>query len=298
MNAAAPQGAPPADAEARSLAEPAAETAATPLAEPAAGTVERWAWDYVLTTDMEHKLRPPPPPSSWEASPPARRIARPGRPAGLTLSARAPKSPGPEAMRAPARRAQLVHTFLHHELQAAELMAWALLAFPDTPPAFRRGLVRIARDELRHMEMYGAYLGSLGFRFGDFPVRDWFWERVPSVTSPAGFTATMGMGLEGGNLDHAPRFAARFRAIGDEAGAAMQEQVCAEEVPHVRFAIRWFKRFVSDTDFAGWARHLPEPLSPLVMRGDPLNRQDRLRAGFSECFLDALAAWSAREPGF
>lgn len=270
---------------------------AAELKPPPPGTVERWAWDYILTTDLEHKLHPPALPAGWEDSPPPRRIARPGRPAALTVTLRAPKSPGPEAMRAPARRAQLVHTFLHHELQAAELMGWALLAFPETPQAFRRGLLRIAGDELRHMEMYAGYLAGIGFKFGDFPVRDWFWERVPSVRSPAGFTATLGMGLEGGNLDHAPRFAARFRAIGDEAGAAIQDQVCAEEVPHVRFAIRWFRRFVPETDFEGWARHLPEPLSPLVMRGDPLNRQDRLRAGFPESFLDALAAWSAREPG-
>ena len=268
------------------------------VAPPRAGTVERWAWDYVLTEDLEHKLRPPPLPEVWEDEPaPARRIARPGRPAQLAIAKRAPKSPGPEALRAPERRAQLVHTFLHHELQAAELMAWALLAFPDTPRAFRRGLMVIAGDELRHMAMYERYLAAIGARFGDFPVRDWFWQRVPSAPSPAAFTATLGMGLEGGNLDHAARFAERFRAIGDEEGAAMQSQVCAEEIPHVRFAIRWFRRFTQEDGFAAWTGHLPPPLSPLVMRGDPLNRGDRARAGFSEAFLDELAAWSPDAPG-
>lgn len=264
---------------------------------PPPGTVERWAWDYVLTEDLEHKLRPPTMSTRWEDAPPPRRIARPGRPAALRIVARAPKSPGPEAIRDPVRRAQLIHTFLHHELQAAELMAWALLAFPDTPRAFRRGLLQIAGDELRHMAMYDRYLAGLGARFGDFPVRDWFWERVPAVTSPAGFTATLGMGLEGGNLDHAARFAARFRAIGDEQGAAIQERVGAEEIPHVRFALRWFRRFAGADDFAAWTAHLPPPLTPLVMRGDPLNLEDRARAGFSSPFLEALAAWSAREPG-
>jgi uncharacterized ferritin-like protein (DUF455 family) len=264
---------------------------------PPPGTVERWAWDYVLAIDLEHKLRPPPVPARWETAPPPRRLRAPGRPAALRVSRRAAKSPGPEALRVPARRAQLVHTFLHHELQAAELMAWAVLAFPETPPAFRRGLLRIAGDEQRHMDLYAGLLGSLGHHYGELPVRDWFWERVPCVASPAGFVATMGMGLEGGNLDHAARFAARFRAIGDDKAAAIQERVCAEEVPHVRFAIRWFRRFTERFEVDAWARHLPPPLSPLVMRGDPINRRDRIRAGFPEGFLDALARWTPREPG-
>ncbi|WP_437591173.1 ferritin-like domain-containing protein [Sorangium sp. So ce1000] len=265
---------------------------------PPPGTVERWAWDYVLSTDLAHKLDPPPVPPAWEPDPaPPRRLARPGRPAALRISERAQKSPGPEALRNPARRAQLFHAFLHHELQAAELMAWALLAFPETPRAFRGGLVRIALDEARHMRLYAAYLAAIGHRFGDFPVRDWFWSRVPAAASPAQFVAVMGMGLEGGNLDHTARFAERFRAIGDVEGAALTERICAEEIPHVRFGVRWFRRFTQASDFEAWVRHIPPPLSPLLMRGDPMNRRDRGRSGLSEPFLDALASWTERAPG-
>ncbi|WP_437939337.1 ferritin-like domain-containing protein [Sorangium sp. So ce341] len=298
---------------------------------PPPGTVQRWAWDYVLAADLAHKLEPPPVPSVWEPDPATpRRIARPGRPAELRISARASKSPGPEALRNPARRAQLFHAFMHHELQAAELMAWALLAFPETPRAFRGGLVRIALDEVRHMRLYAAYLAAIGHRFGDFPVRDWFWSRVPAAASPAQFVAVMGMGLEGGNLDHTARFAERFRAIGDDEGAALTERVCAEEIPHVRFGVRWFRRFTqapggasphapggasphapggasphapggasphAPGDFETWVRHIPPPLSPLLMRGEPMNRRDRSRSGLSEPFLDALAAWTERAPG-
>ncbi|WP_437624522.1 ferritin-like domain-containing protein [Sorangium sp. So ce1151] len=283
---------------------------APPSDAPPPGTVERWAWDYVLSTDLEHKLAPPSVPSAWEsdaAPPPARRIERPGRPAALRISARAQKSPGPEALRNPARRAQLFHAFLHHELQAAELMAWAVLAFPETPRAFRGGLVRIALDEVRHMQLYARYLAALGHRFGEFPVRDWFWSRVPAAASPAQFVAVMGMGLEGGNLDHTARFAERFRAIGDVEGAALTERVCAEEIPHVRFGVRWFRRFTQDPsegsppggpiDFETWVRHIPPPLSPLLMRGEPMNRRDRSRSGLTEPFLDALASWTERAPG-
>lgn len=264
---------------------------------PPAGTVERWAWDYVLSTDLDTKLSPPPVPSQWEVSPPVRRLDRPGRPPSLVLSAHSTKTPGPEALRSPSRRAQLVHTFLHHELQAAELMAWAVLAFPASPRAFRGGLLHIALDEVRHMALYRDYLATLGHRFGDFPVRDWFWERVPASLTPAHFVAVLGVGFEGANLDHTARFAERFRAIGDEAGAKIQEQVGAEEIPHVRFALRWLRRWTHATDFQVWAAHLPPPLSPILMRGKPLNRESRLRSGFSEPFLAELLSWSERAPG-
>jgi uncharacterized ferritin-like protein (DUF455 family) len=255
------------------------------------GTIERWAHDYVTSTSLAHKLDPPAPPRAFAASAAPVRITAPGRPPELRVTPRAPKAPGPEAMRAPQRRAALVHTFFHHELQAAELMCWAALAFADAPEAFRLGLVGVMRDEIRHMGLYAEHLAALGARFGDFPVRDWFWQRIPAATSPASFVATVGMGLEGANLDHAARFVERFRAVGDERGAAIQEQIGAEEIPHVRFALHWFERFTGEASFAAWSRHLPPPLSPLLMRGAPVARAARLAAGFSEEFVDALARW-------
>lgn len=270
------------------------ESAETP---PPLGTVERWAYEYVLTTDLAAKLAPPPLPAEWEETPPVRRLAAPGRPPELVLATRAHKSPGPVALKDPKKRAHLVHTFLHHELQATELMAWALLAFPETPQAFKNGLMKIASDEIRHMAMYSRYMEPLGYRFGDFPVRDWFWERVPRSKTPAHFVAVMGMGLEGGNLDHTLRYAGRFRAIGDEEGARIQEVVCEEEIPHVRFGLFWFQRFTQGMEFEVWRSHLPEPLSPMVMRGSPVNRDDRIRAGFSEDFLQELDRWAPEPRG-
>jgi len=262
--------------------------------EPEAGTVERWAWEYIGTTSLEGKLAPGPVPARWEDSPPARRVPRPGRPAELKVVDRAPRGRGVTTAHG---RARLLHTFLHHELQAAELMAWAVLAFPEAPHDFRAGLVRIALDEVRHMQLYARQIERLGHRVGDFAVRDWFWERIPTCPDPASFVATMSLGLESANLEHTATFAARFRGAGDDEGARVQELVGHEEIAHVRFGATWFARLTGGMDFETWRKALPAPLSPILMRGRPLQRGIRLRAGFPEPFLDELDAWQPPSPG-
>jgi uncharacterized ferritin-like protein (DUF455 family) len=261
---------------------------------PAIGTVERWAWDYVHAATLTAKLAPPAPPEAWESSPPSRRVRAPGRPPELAVAARADKTRG---LGSPRGRARVLHTFLHHELQAAELMCWALLAFPETPRAFKTGLVRIALDEVRHMGIYAEQITRLGHAIGDFPVRDWFWERIPTCETPAAFVAVMGLGLESANLDHSASFAARFRSAGDEEGARAQELVGLEEIAHVRFGAKWFAELSGGLEFEAWRRALPSPLTPLLMRGSPLQREARLRAGQPARFVDELEAWQPDAPG-
>jgi uncharacterized ferritin-like protein (DUF455 family) len=263
---------------------------------PPPGTVERAAWDYVTSRSLAEKLAPPARARSFERDAPVRRVAEPGRPPELRVTHRGirGRNSTAAALRSAERRAQLAHTFLHHELQAAELMCWAVLAFPDAAPSFRKGLMAVCRDEVRHMAMYAAYLGELGHRVGDFPVRDWFWQRIPSCRTPVEFVATMGIGFEGGNLDHTTRFAARLREAGDERAAALQERIGADEEGHVRFALRWFRRWTGSDAFAAWAESIPAPLSPTVMRGEPIDRAARGRAGLSAAFVHELEGWQAR----
>jgi uncharacterized ferritin-like protein (DUF455 family) len=262
---------------------------------PGPATVERWAWDYVRSTSLGHKLAPPAPPDRWEDRPPVRRLAAPGRPRELRVVAKAPKK---RSLATAAGRAHTLHTFLHHELQAAELMAWALLAFPATPREFRAGLVRIALDEARHMRLYAREIERLGQAVGSFEVRDWFWERIPGCADPTSFVAAMGLGFESANLEHTASFASRFREAGDEAGALAQELVGREEIAHVRFGALWFGAFTGGLDFDRWRDALPAPLSPMVMQGRPLRRDLRLRGGFPPDFLDRLQAWKPDAPGF
>jgi len=264
------------------------------------GTLARWAFDYVASTSLCFKLTPPPLPSDLVTEGPVRplRLEHPGRPPELGTSwdkYKAPKSAA--ALRDTRKRAQLLHTFFHHELQAAELMCWAVLAFPDTPRSFRRGLLNICLDEVRHMNLYAAHIQRLGHAVGAFPVRDWFWQRAPAATTPAAFVALMGLGFEAGNLDHSERYVAMFRDAGDEEAATLQSTVGHEERAHVAFAAHWFRELTGSLDFASWVAALPAPLSPMVMRGRPLARTARLAAGFDAGFLDELEQWQPSSPG-
>jgi len=260
-----------------------------------AGTVERWALEFVQAEQLDLKLNPPAPPERWMAPPPRpTRIGRPGRPAEFDLVQKTRRSIKQHQLVNPRWRAHLLHTFLHHELQAAELMAWAILAFPDSPPAFRQGLLGICRDELRHLHLYRVHIERLGHRVGEFPVRDWFWQRVQTCETPLQFVAFMGLGLEAANLDHTRRFAQWFREVGDEAGAALQDLVGDEEVGHVNFAVRWFSEWSGGVPFEAWRRALVEPLTPTMFRGPEIDEERRRAAGLTEDFLLALREWDSR----
>jgi len=265
---------------------------------PSEGTLERWAYDYITCDSLRAKMEPGVPPTLRVQHVVPLRVEPPGRPKELQVSWDKYKAPrSAHALRSPEKRAHLLHTFWHHELQAAELLCWAVLAFPDTPPAFGRGLINICLDEIRHMSMYREQLRRLGFDVGSFPVRDWFWERAPAATTARQFLALMGLGFEAGNLDHSQRFEHLFMEAGDPACSHLMHVVGEEEVAHVAFAAHWFHELGATLDFAGWLAELPRPLSPMVMRGKPLARERRTRAGLDKRFLDELEAWQPVSPG-
>lgn len=264
---------------------------------PAFPDLEAWAEHYVLSSELGFKIAPPAPPAQFRVGAKPLRLAAPGRPSEFRAARRGERTPKLEALKEPYYRARALHQFFHHELQAAELMCWALLAFADAELEFRKGLLGICLDEIRHMNLYREHIEALGCKIGDFGVRDWFWKRVPACSTKLAFVSVMGMGLEAANLEYAADFAARFRAAGDERGAAIQERIAKEELAHVSFGTRWFTRWTGGCDFETWAAELPVPLSPWVMHGTPIAEGARRRAGMSAEFVAALAAYVPEPKG-
>lgn len=267
-----------------------------------AESVEAWCLEFIEARALERKLLPKRRPEAFSpesvASVPSLRSIAPGRAVGLVITDRAEKVPRPGALREVSARIKLLHLFLHHEIQAAELSAWALLRFPETPLAFRRGLLGVLDDEARHARMYAQRIDELGGAYGDHPVRDWFWERSRTCEDALQYVALMGLGFEGANLEHAERFEAHLREAGDDRSADLVAQVGREEVAHVRFAARWFTEWTGGDpdigpDFDAWAAALPAPLTPAVLRGRPLALERRSRAGLSPAFVARLAECGA-----
>ncbi len=256
-----------------------------------AESVEAWAAAYVAFKTPLEKLSPPPVPEHWSKRPENVSIPRvPGREGGFEVVERASKFPKISALSNSHSRAKVLHTFLHHEIQAAELYCRALIAFHEAPFSFREGLLRVAQDEIRHAGLYQQLLLKEGATYGSLPVRDWFWHRGLECADPLSFVSFVGLGLEGANLDHADRFELGFRAGGAEECARVQARVGVEEESHVRFAQTWFDHW-TEGRFTDWCAALPKPLSPLIFRGEKINREARLRAGQPAHFLDELEAW-------
>lgn len=271
------------------------------------GRYERWgravnvrdfAHRIVTGDTLAAKLAAPPPSLAYSDAVPAVRIAAPGRPADLQIvPGRLARVPPIAGMRDPAQRARIVHALANHELQAVELFAWALLAFPDAPQPFRRGLVAILVDEQRHMAAYIDRLAALQTRFGDHPVTGHFWNHIGQLTGPLEFVCAMGLTFENANLDFCGDYAEAARACGDVETAAVLDQIHADEIRHVHFAWVWLRRLGGNADpWQTYTTHIQPPLGPARARGARLDRDARRCAGLDEAFIAALDATPPTRP--
>ena len=261
-------------------------------------TIRDYALGLVAGDTLAAKLAPPPAELAVEDPGPPLRLAAPGRPAALAIvPGRAARVPPIAGMRDVAQRVRILHALANHELQATELFAWALLAFPDAPVAFRRGLVAILADEQRHFALYDARLAAHGAGFGDHPVTGHFWNKLDHLTGPLEFVCAMGLTFEAANLDFAGDYAAAARACGDDATAAALDQVHADEIRHVHFGWTWLRRLAGDVDpWQAYNAHVRHPLGPRRARGARLDKDARRRAGFDEAFIEALAQTPPTRP--
>lgn len=231
-------------------------------------------------------------------------IGQPARSAELAARPETEPLPRPGQLADPAARATCLARFAHHELQAVELFAWALLRWPDLPAGLRRGWLSVLEDEQRHCRLYLGRLAALGSSPGDHAVSDYFWRHVPAIeASPHGaraFLAALGLTLEQANLDFAARYRDAFRAAGDEASAEVCAVVHEDEIGHVRLASHWLRELDGRgrSDLACYQEAVPFPLSAARAKGRPFDRSARERAGLSRELIDHVAgARSTQETG-
>lgn len=227
---------------------------------------------------------------------PALPWTRPPRPAHLQIAPKGKRKnfPHPSSLDRPDMRIRCLHVFANHELMALEMMAWALLAFPEAEKTFRRGLANILLDEQRHFRLYAERLTAMGVQFGELPVNDHFWRAGADITNPLDWVCTMHLTFEQSNLDHAPYYGRLFREVGDLPSANLMQLIFEDELRHVRFGSRWLKHYgpPGSSMFEAFSNHCSFTNPPIRAVGPEFQEGARLQAGLDQDFVRHLRGLS------
>jgi uncharacterized ferritin-like protein (DUF455 family) len=212
----------------------------------------------------------------------------PGRPARPILVA--PKDVPARSPYTPEGRAALLHAIAHIEFNAINLALDAVWRFAGLPADYYLDWLRVAAEEAEHHTLLADHLATMGHAYGDFPGHDGLW--LMTWRTREDFIARMALvprTLEARGLDATPPIQAKLRRAGDLRAVAILDVILRDEVGHVAIGNRWYRwacRREGLDPLALYpqlvARHQAPPLRP------PLNREARLRAGFSEAELAYL----------
>jgi uncharacterized ferritin-like protein (DUF455 family) len=260
--------------------------------------LREFAEQVLFATTLEEKLRAPGEltdhhPGTALVTPPA-----PGRPTNLVFKPHGTSDksefPGLHLLEQDRERGKLLHFFGNHELLATELMALVLLKFPDAPPAFRQGVLKTLQDEQEHTRLYMERMQSCGIALGDFPVSGYFWRCVAPMEHPIDYVAGLCLTFEQANLDFAGHYGKNFATVGDADSAKLLEKIYRDEIGHVAYGLKWFRRWKNpgESDWDAFCRTLKFPLSPQRAKGFALNVAGRKAAGLDDNFISQLNVYS------
>jgi len=218
----------------------------------------------------------------------------PGRPERPELVP--PLAVGRRSMATNEGRSMLIHALSHIEFNAINLALDALWRFAGMPAEYYVDWLRVANEEASHFHMLARHLQQLGYAYGDFSAHDSLWEMVDRTRNDVmARMALVPRTLEARGLDAIPPLRAKLAQAGDQAAAAILDIILRDEVGHVEIGNRWFSYLCLQrglelrSTYAELAQRYRAP----VPRG-PFNIEARLRAGFTQEELDALAAADGR----
>ena len=260
--------------------------------------LREFAESVLFATSLEEKLRPPGDLTDERPGPALVTPEMPGRPANLSFKAHGTGAksefPGLHRLEADRERGKLLHFFGNHELLATELMALVLLKFPDAPPAFRQGVLRTLQDEQEHTRLYMERMQTCGVQLGDFPVSGYFWRCVAPMAHPIDYVAGLCLTFEQANLDFAGHYGKSLATVGDAGSARLLEKIYRDEIGHVAYGLKWFRRWKNpgESDWDAFCRTLKFPLSPQRAKGFSLNVAGRKAAGLDDDFIARLNTYA------
>jgi uncharacterized ferritin-like protein (DUF455 family) len=259
--------------------------------------LREFAESILFATTLEEKLREPERITDAQPGPARTAPEFPGRPLELRFKAQGSgkgEFPGLHGISREHERGRLLHFFANHELLATELMALALLRFPDAPAAFRKGVLQTLKEEQVHTRMYLERMRECGIEFGEIPVSGYFWRAVSRMADPLDYVAGLSLTFEQANLDFCRQFARGFEQAGDQVTARLLERIYRDEIAHVAYGLKWFRRWKprGQSDWEAFCRQLKFPLSPQRAKGLILNVEGRRAAGLEPEFIAELNVFS------
>jgi uncharacterized ferritin-like protein (DUF455 family) len=259
--------------------------------------LREFAESVLFGTTLEEKLRCPDSLTDERPGPALITPEAPGRPANLTFKPHAAgksEFPGLHRLEQAGERGKLLHFFGNHELLATELMALVLLKFPEAPAAFRRGVLQTLKDEQEHTRLYMERMKACGVELGDHPVSGYFWRCVSPMENPIDYVAGLCLTFEQANLDFAGHYGRSFATVGDADSAKLLEKIYRDEIGHVAYGLKWFRRWKNpnESDWEAFCRTLKFPLSPQRAKGISLNVAARKAAGFDAQFIAEINVYS------
>jgi uncharacterized ferritin-like protein (DUF455 family) len=252
--------------------------------------LREWATRILTADTLEEKLFCPIVLTDREPGQ-ARWFDEPTRPVGMGFTKRTKeeKLPAFQSHGNPDHRAVCLHRFAGHELLAVEIMAHALVAFPEAPKAFRMGVANTLKEEQGHVQLYIQRMNALGLHFGDLPLYRHFWNHVPYLTSPIRYVSVMSLTFEMANLDFAPMYGKSFSHFGDDESAALMARILQDEIRHVTFGWSWLQKFKGELDsWTAWTQSQGPKLTPKRAKGFVLREEPRLAAGIPEDWIQKL----------
>lgn len=192
--------------------------------------------------------------------------------------------------------ARALHSFANHELEAIEMMAYAIIHLPSSflhDIKVRKHLLSALKDEQKHFLLYEKRMNQLGFSFGDFAVNDFFSKQMSGLKSLEEFMALMSLTFEQANLDFASYYAKIFQELDDMKSAEIMNQVLRDEIKHVKIGVLALESKLSaDQDlFEYYESLLHFPITPSRARGKIYDRDSRIKAGLNEMYLTKLESY-------
>lgn len=222
----------------------------------------------------------------WESE----RVDYPSRDNRIAFSEEQIKFPGKGALKDSRQRGKALHFFANHELLAIEMMAQALLLFPELTLAQRKSLVMTLGEEQKHFSLYLSRMQELGTSFGDYPLNQFFWSFMSEIKTPEQFFSVISLTFEQANLDFASYYMELFKEIGDERTYSILKEVYEDEIKHVARGRTELLKNVSHAnelwDF--YCENLPENLTPARAKGIVFDDEARAKSGLPQGFISSL----------